>query len=454
MAKTTTPTTQRMATWERALSLSTPWPQHRRVRTWFTAVTILGAVFLLLPRPRSWTFTRVFAEDGQLWLTQALDSGWEGVFDAYAGYLHVVPRLVANTCLYVGPDAYVVCTNSSTVLFKVAMMAAVFPVLAAYASRWGWGLFAASLFIFLPVAQLEVLGNTTNLRWFLVVAAFIAIFGNYPGKWLPLFVAILTTLAAVSDPLTLIALPFALWRLWRLTNWWSRLPSIGLVLGLVIHVSQLQPGARGGRGTVADLIDTPTQTIAQLLIRGPLVTQIGMTPTQELLRVVSVPIAVLVVVIPLAIYLLAWRKRSSPDSTLIFSTIMILMGFVVLFVTLSFPASYISIPDIWSPSQPSRYSVITGLFMGIAFVLLYGKVWTLYGWPSLGRLMVVVSIFALAIAFVIDSAGDPRHAAGQTWAEIVQEGRALCALTGENPTFTTTPDYEGWQTALQCGWLR
>lgn len=442
---------------EGALSQKTPWTVSKRITRWFVAVATLGGIFLLIPRPNSWTLQHIFAEDGQIWITQTLQTGWSGIFDTYAGYLHVVPRLIANTCVTLGPESYIACTNVSSVLVKIALMAVVFPVVLAYASSWRWALFAASLFLLLPVSQLEVLGNITNLRWFLVVAAFVAILGNYPGRLLPISVAIIVLLASLSDPLTLVALPFAVWRLVRLPRsdgLWSRLPSIALLIGIVIHLNQLQPEERGGRGTVADLIDTPTQTIAQLLVRGPLVTQIGMTPTQDLLKLVSVPLALVFTIIPLAIFFLAFKNRTRPDPTLLFSTLMIVMGFATLFVTLSFPASYIAIPDIWSPSQPSRYSVLAGLFIGIGIVLLMGRVWSGSARFTFSRGLVLLSLGLMLFGFLSDSRGDPRHAAGMTWTQTLDQAREECARTGLNPTLTTPPNYEGWQTTLTCDWLR
>jgi hypothetical protein len=379
------------------------------------------------------------------------------MLDTYAGYLHVVPRLISNTCVEFGPTSYLWCTSSFTVVFKIAGFALVFPVLSAYARSWRWGLVAASAFLLLPAGQQEVLGNITNLRWFLVAIAFFAVIGLFTSKKMIVFASVLVLLASLSDPLTFAFVPFAIWRIVSLRRNLMALPSITLLVGVLVHALSLQPGARGERGTIADLLDSPTQTVAQLLVRGPLASQIGMTGTQDLLKAVGVPLAVLLLVIPLAIAFTAWRNRPANSQTFSFSILLVLVGTALLFLTLSFPASYISLADIWSPSQPARYSVLAGLFITPALILLMSLSWQAVNSSQRARLvsrtLVVVSASLLAVGVLLDSGGDSRHSAGTSYPTLIKQAQEQCQQTGQDPTFTTTPEYEGWQTTFTCAWL-
>jgi len=74
------------------MSQPTPWPKGRLPVVWVSIVSLVGFVFLIIPRSSSWTIQRIFTEDGQVFLTQTLENGFGGLLDTYAGYLHVVPR--------------------------------------------------------------------------------------------------------------------------------------------------------------------------------------------------------------------------------------------------------------------------------------------------------------------------------------------------------------------------
>ena len=146
----------------------------------------------------------LFAEDGQVFLTDALQFGSDSLLSTYAGYLHLLPRSISLTCSsLVTPGTYVVCTGIAAALVKAVSAAVAWPVLSAYARSWAWGLAAAASFLFIPVGNLEVLGNITNLRWFLVAGAFFALLGSFRATWLALIAAGFTFAASTSDPLAL-----------------------------------------------------------------------------------------------------------------------------------------------------------------------------------------------------------------------------------------------------------
>lgn len=438
-------------------SLATPWPAGGT--RWFVLVAVVGFIAQMLPRRIGWTGHYLFAEDGQVFLTQTLAGGIGSLFDNYAGYLHVVPRLISISCAQLGPDVYVACTNVAVGGVKVAGMAIAFPVLAAYAASWRWGLAAASAFVFIPVGQQEVLGNLTNLRWFLVAAAFFAVLGVFRSRGLAIFATIITLLAALSDPMPAAFAPIAIWRIWAAPNGtgrgWSRLPSIGLLAGAAIHLLRVDPAGRdfAARGDFWDLVEVPSQGIAQLLIRGPVVTQIGMTWTQDLMRH-GVFVTVAVLVIPLVLIVLAWRTRRYPDPALRLALLLTVVGTVLLVVVLSFPASYIALPGIWDPSQPSRYSAFAALFLTPALVLVMARTWHSTRDPRLARVWTVLVAAVLAFGYLGDAGGDARHSSGTPWSETVALAREQCAAGVDAPTVPNVPEYEGWMTTLQCEWLR
>ena len=440
--------------WLRLLSLPSPWPRHSRATLWFVVVSALGAITLLLPRTTGWTGDFLHSEDGQVFLSEYLESGLGTLFQTYAGYLHLVPRAVTIGCdAIAGPDGFAACLNVGSALVRVAAMAVAFPVLAAYARSWRWGLAAAAAaFLFLPAGQQETLGNITNLRWFLLAAAFFAVFGIFRSRWLVAYAAAIALLAALSDPLPLLLAPFAIWRIIELRGW-ARLPSVAVLAGGLVHLVMLDPSARGERGGFGDLLEVPSQTIGQLLVRGPLVTQWGMTWTQDLMRVIGVPLAISTLVLTGVLAVLAWRGRRIDDPAVPFVILMVALGLGFLLVTLSFPASYIALADIWNPSQPARYSVLTGLFLMPGIVIAMSRAWGSRRDPKLGPAWTVLMAVVLAFAYVGDAGGDARNTDGPTWTQTLETARAECAATGSDPVVPNSPVYEGWTTRLTCEWL-
>ena len=292
----------------RHFSLSTPWPNGHMATRWFIGVGLVGFLVQVIPRPAGWPLAFLFAEDGQVFLTDALRDGPSSLLETYAGYLLFFPRAIALSCSSIfPPDVYVLCTGSATGLVKVVAVAIAWPVLTAYARSWAWGLAASASFLFIPVGNLEVLGNITNLRWFLVAGAFFALLGSFRTGWLALIAAGFTFAASTSDPLALAWLPLALWRIGGERSW-ARLPGAAALLGAIVQLFYLQPEARGERGTAADLIAQPLDTVAQLLIRGPVATQYGMSWTQEFLRFGVLPTLVTLALTALVVFA-AWKNR-------------------------------------------------------------------------------------------------------------------------------------------------
>jgi len=440
--------------WLRLLSLPTPWPRTRGARAWLVVVAALGLISLLSPRSTGWTGSFLHAEDGQVFLTEYLQSGLGTLFQTYAGYLHLVPRTVTATCASgVDPLGFAACLNVGSALVKIACMVVAFPVLTAYARSWRWGLAAAAAaFLFLPAGQQEVLGNITNLRWYLLAAAFFAVFGVFRSRWLLGYASAIALLAALSDPMPLLLVPVAVWRIVELRGW-SRLPSFALLLGGLVHLLSLDASARGERGGFADLVETPSQTIGQLLVRGPLVTQWGMTWTQDLMRAIGVPLAIATLALTGVLALLAWRGRRIDDPAVPFTVVLVVLGLGFLLVTLAFPASYISLADIWNPSQPARYSALSGLFLMPALVIGMSRAWGSVRDPILGPAWTVVMTATLLVAYIGDSGGDARNTNGATWAETVVIAEDLCRSGAPDPTLPNSPVYEGWRTTITCEWL-
>lgn len=435
-----------------AFSLSTPWPVGRAQLIWFLVVVAIGIALQLAPRPAGWPLGYLFAEDGQVFLTEALRDGGSSLLQTYAGYLHLVPRSIALTCSsVVSPANYVMCTGVAAALVKAVAFAIAWPVLAAYARSWAWGLAAASAFLLIPVGNLEVLGNITNLRWFLVAGALFALLGVFRGWPMAVLATVFTLAATMSDPLAFALAPLALWRLVG-ERGWARLPGLGTLVGTVVHLLHIQPGARGERGTALDLVANPFDTAAQVLVRGPVAAQYGMNWTQEFLRFGVLPtLATLAVTVLLTTA--AWQNRHLFREAWGLAVALVVVAGVLLLAVLSFPASYIAFTEVWSPSQPSRYSAFAALFLTPGMVLAMSIAWRGSARPWHRAVVVLVGLTLIA-ALISDGRGDPRHSSGSTWTAMLSEAGELCSDGPAEVELPNVPDYEGWRTTIRCDWLK
>ncbi|NRD54536.1 MULTISPECIES: hypothetical protein [Corallococcus] len=128
--------------------------------------TALGMCFalLLLRSHARLAQAHVWAEDGWRFLADALEHGLGATFMPYAGYLHVVPRLLAWGVALLPLEAFAL----GVAFVTLALNAALFALIARDGCRWlvphdGVRIFTAVAFCFLS-GTWEVTGNLANLH--------------------------------------------------------------------------------------------------------------------------------------------------------------------------------------------------------------------------------------------------------------------------------------------------
>jgi hypothetical protein len=138
-----------------------------------TAVLVLGTVAAMLRLGLSVSLTTVWAEDGPIYLQAALSEGfWHAVFSPYAGYLVLVPRLIAEVGALV-PLRYA----PAAVAIVSAALAALSGLVVWYASAghvrspYLRGTLAL-LTAFAPAAGQETLVSAAYVPWYMLAASF------------------------------------------------------------------------------------------------------------------------------------------------------------------------------------------------------------------------------------------------------------------------------------------
>ncbi len=210
-------------------------PRKNRV-PYASVVAVLAACLLLLrgvPRLRHAAF---FAEDGQIFLSQAHNRGVAAFWEPYAGYLHLIPRCIAAVLEPFPVTAAPVLYGVAALLVHVAMLTP------ALSLRLDWlipgQLLRAALFALLCLMPplWEVLGNIANLIFVGGISLLLLMLSDDPrsgvGRWVEL--AAVATLG-LSGPLIVFFVPWFIWR-WRRTRSRHSLA----VAGLAVMVALVQ----------------------------------------------------------------------------------------------------------------------------------------------------------------------------------------------------------------------
>lgn len=433
------------------MKLESHLPPEKSARITIAVVIFAGTVFLCLPRMTGWTLEHVHKEDGLIFLTDFLRDGWGSLLHTYTGYLHVGPRLVTGVCAGGLPaEMFAGCIGISTAIFRGILAFVALAVFLPYATSWKWALAAASVILFHGVGQHEVLGNITNMRWFTDLAALLVLLGNFRKPGSAAAIALLAIVAALSDPLALLLVPLAIWKLVRLSGWGRLVPAVYSGAGLV-HYLLMNSEAR-----VADwafLLHRPADFFAQALVRGPIEALIGQNGAQVAINQVGPYVVLLGLLLPVAVVAASWRKAASPILTL--TATMALVGMAILCATLLFaPLEIIALSNEGSLGQASRYALLPATLIAQALLLL---VPTAINVGKAGRIAGMGVVGLMATAAVADAPGDRWNVHGPRWTETVQQAGQDCkASRSASITVPVTPQGVPmkWTATLSCSWVQ
>jgi len=212
-------------------------------------VLVAGLLWLRLPPSARQT---VYAEDGSRFLTDALNGpGWRTVFEPYAGYLHVVPRLVGwlASAMPLQDLALVMVVASCGVTGLVA--AVVYACMASWVPARLPRAWLSLMTALLPLMGSEVVGTTANLHWLLLWGLVWVVLHRPSTVVGAVGLTLVAVLAGLSEIQVLALLPLVLLRGVQRRHGpaWALSPLLGCVVSaaaqLAATLSQPRPGAWG-----------------------------------------------------------------------------------------------------------------------------------------------------------------------------------------------------------------
>jgi len=205
--------------------------------TWWTVLAIMMLAVLggLLRTGLSSTLDSAWAEDGRDFLATSLRDGpIRSLFEPYAGYGHLLPRLLSGLAS-VGPlsaSSAVMAVAAVTVVGLLALV--VFRASAGHVQNV-WVRLALGAFVALQPVATEVLVSLANLQWYLLFAAFVVLVWSGTSTSATVVGGAVCLLTAASSPFGGLLLPFAVLRVLALRTGRSWVAPVGLAAGVAVQ---------------------------------------------------------------------------------------------------------------------------------------------------------------------------------------------------------------------------
>lgn len=260
-----------------------------------------------------------WAEDGGLFLRERLRYGVDGtLLRPYAGYLHLLPRLIVDLGVHRPVEQYAITVSAASCVFAGVVAASVFAFSRLLVPAWPPRLLLAAVPVVLPLAPFEISGTATNLHWYMLVLVPWLFSYRACTWWGSAVVALLTLVAVLTEPLSVLFLPLLL------LAWFPFHGAGGARSGLrALPVSVVALTAAAAQTTVA--LTTPRAsepghpTVADVT-RGYLLQPVPAMWVRDLASVgravaargwwlLLVPVAAIILLFLVALVLAAWRAR-------------------------------------------------------------------------------------------------------------------------------------------------
>lgn len=209
---------------------------HARPRYWLLALVVgVAAAVVTWFRVPAYSRNIMYAEDGMFVQDWYDGSAPLGVFQPYAGYQHLLPRLLAWVVRTFTPiDAWALGTTAAACV-GLGLVAGLACLASSYALRDPLQVMAVGLVpALVPIGGIEGLGNLANLHWYLLYLGFWVVLAQPDRPASRLGWALAAFASAMTEIQVALLLPLVAWRWW--TSPRSRIPIAGWALGLTVQV--------------------------------------------------------------------------------------------------------------------------------------------------------------------------------------------------------------------------
>jgi hypothetical protein len=241
------------------------------------SLAVVLGVLLVLRRPDAFFNAQFWAEDGLVFFADdVLAGGWTSLLHPYAGYLHVVPRLVAVLADPL-PAAYVPLFYNACAIVVAAACCALFAS-ASYRFLIASDTIRVALCVLFTVAPFadEFIGTISNLQWYLSFGALLLVIAPAPAGLTLRTVAIsvIVLLCSLSAPQTVLFVPLAMWRASKRRDT-AAAPGFALIAGVAAQVAMFLSQRASVAGSGFDALQVATATAVAFSTRVVMSTIVG-----------------------------------------------------------------------------------------------------------------------------------------------------------------------------------
>lgn len=393
-----------------------------------------GTAVSLLRQPGAGALNTIWAEDGQIFLGQAVQKGFlHSLTTSYAGYFHLVPRLLtgvatlfpANAAAAVLAVEAAMCTATIAVLVYVASSGH----LASRLSR----LIMAAFVVLLPLGTGDLLNSVANFHWPGLFALFWMLVWTPRGRAGRIVAPLVILLVAGSDILTLVYLPLALVRVWNRRDRYSAGLLAVLSLGLAVQVVGLATGS-----STRSTSPNPIEAVRGLLVRGlpsALLGENWLGSKVDTHWLILAGVAWLLLVIVVGLGLL---RLTRPH-------------WALAIVALLHAGALYALPVTLQGVATPRYAAAPAMLIVTAIVAVLQ--------PSGSTLAERGPILAfgvlMAVVCAVNLRVDNQRAHGPTWSDALRQARSDCADRPLQDVVVQIPPVENppWQITLRCQYV-
>jgi hypothetical protein len=375
------------------------------------------------------TRSTVWAEDGAIFLVEALrtTAPFGTVPFPYDGYLHLVPRVIAEiVTLWVPVERYAVALSAAACLVAAGLCAVVFVVSRDVVRSLPLRLLVGVLPMLVPSVAREVLGNIANLHWFFLWATPWLLLARARTRTGAGLLGVVALLATSTEVQAAYFAPLLLWQLKDRRTWPIK---AGYLLGGAAQAWALlgshRAAAAGPDPSVHDILGGYLVNAVMSLWVGPggIITAV--------VADVGFRVAALLVIPSIVALVVAWLRGRAVQRVAVVTFTLASAAVWTGTMVINHPAYHYDQPS--SVGQPElvvlRYAAVPAMFLLATMVI---AVSTLPRHRAALRAVVAVLSIPIALAIARDFVPvDATRAGGPVWLLQVPEARQRCALPGE-----------------------
>lgn len=391
------------------------------------AAVLAGTAVGLLRQPGAGALDTVWAEDGAVFLGEATRHGaLEAVGMSYAGYFHLVPRLLTAVATLFPPSAAatVLAIEAALVVASLAVLvyASSAELLRSPLSRF----LVAAPVVVVPVAQSDVLNSVANLHWYGLYALFWILLWRPASAAAKTVAVLLVALVATSDILVLTFLPLAVYEAWRSRQRHAVVLAGVLGAGVAAQLLGLATGA-SERPLDPDPVRAVTGVVLSA-VPAPLIGERWLGTEVDARWIALAGLAWLLVA---AAVVVALARLTRPDWRLAL-------------LAAGHAAALYALPVLLSGVATPRYTVAPALLVVTALVALLQ--------PARSRVPVYALTVLLALVWAVNLRVNNSRADGPRWSDELPAARQRCTAESVT-TVPISPAEEHWTADLSCRYL-